>query len=150
GLSVREIAENTGASKSTVQNIRKRHLPDIETSKGGRPKKLSRQDSHYCSRLITSGGAQTATDVAKLLRDCAGMHVSRQTVARALNSQGMNAAEKEEKPRLSPKNIRDRLKFAKSHKDWTVGDWKQVVWSDETKINRFCSDGRSWCWKREG
>jgi hypothetical protein len=25
-----------------------------------------------------------------------------------------------------------------------------VIWSDETKINRFCSDGRSWCWVRDG
>ena len=21
-----------------------------------------------------------------------------------------------------------------------------MIWSDETKINRFCSDGYSWCW----
>ena len=26
-------------------------------------------------------------------------------------------------------------------------DWKRVVWSDKTKINRFLSDGRSWVWK---
>jgi hypothetical protein len=34
--------------------------------------------------------------------------------------------------------------------DWTVEDWKRVIWSDETKINRFGSDGRKWCWKRPG
>ena len=33
--------------------------------------------------------------------------------------------------------------------DWTVEDWKQVIWSDETKINRFGSDGRKWCWKKK-
>ena len=31
-----------------------------------------------------------------------------------------------------------------------MDDWKRVIWSDETKINRFCSDGRSWCWIRDG
>jgi len=25
-----------------------------------------------------------------------------------------------------------------------------VIWSDETKINCFCSDERSWCWVRDG
>ncbi|KAG1364710.1 hypothetical protein G6F61_013724 [Rhizopus arrhizus] len=37
-----------------------------------------------------------------------------------------------------------------AHKDWTVDDWKRVVWSDETKINRFNSDGRTWTWIRSG
>ena len=27
---------------------------------------------------------------------------------------------------------------------------RRVVWSDETKINRFCSDGRKWAWIRDG
>ena len=29
-------------------------------------------------------------------------------------------------------------------------DWKRVIWSDETKINRFGSDGRQWVWKQAG
>ncbi|KAG0733031.1 hypothetical protein G6F23_013737 [Rhizopus arrhizus] len=37
-----------------------------------------------------------------------------------------------------------------AHKDWTVDDWKRVIWSNETKINRFNSDGRTWTWIRSG
>ena len=29
-------------------------------------------------------------------------------------------------------------------------DWKCVVWSDQTKINRIGSHGRKWVWKRAG
>ena len=32
------------------------------------------------------------------------------------------------------------LDFAYAHKDWTVDDWKQVIWSDECK----------WVWKKTG
>ena len=42
------------------------------------------------------------------------------------------------------------MHFALAHLDWTVEDWKTVVWSDETKINRLGSDGRKWAWKRAG
>ena len=42
------------------------------------------------------------------------------------------------------------MDFAESHKDWTVEDWKRVIWSDETKINRLGSDGKKWVWKRPG
>jgi hypothetical protein len=46
---------------------------------------------------------------------------------------------------MSAKHVKEKLEFAKMHKDWTVRDWKRVVFSDETKINRLCSDGISWC-----
>ncbi|KAG0975206.1 hypothetical protein G6F28_012988 [Rhizopus arrhizus] len=57
---------------------------------------------------------------------------------------------KPKKPLLSAKDIRKRLSWCMAHKDWTVDDWKRVVWSDETKINRFNSDGRTWTWIRSG
>lgn len=36
--------------------------------------------------------------------------------------------------------------FAQSYKDWTIDDWKSIIWSDESKINRLGSDGRRYCW----
>ncbi|KAG1440110.1 hypothetical protein G6F55_013577 [Rhizopus delemar] len=40
-----------------------------------------------------------------------------------------------------------RLQWAKSHQHWTVDDWKRVIFSDETKVNRFASDGKAYAWK---
>jgi len=40
--------------------------------------------------------------------------------------------------------------FAYTHKDWTIDNWKRVVWSDEIKINHLGSDGHKWAWKKEG
>jgi transposase len=54
------------------------------------------------------------------------------------------------KPRLLERHIKQRRDFALKHRRWTVEDWKRVVWSDETKINRLGSDGREWVWKRRG
>jgi len=42
------------------------------------------------------------------------------------------------------------MDFALAHKDLTVEDWKRVVWSDETKVNRLGSYRRKWAWKKEG
>ena len=42
------------------------------------------------------------------------------------------------------------MDHAYAHKDWTVEDWKKIVWSDETKINRLGSDGHKWVWKKAG
>jgi DDE superfamily endonuclease len=62
----------------------------------------------------------------------------------------MKAVVKKKVPLLSKKHRRDRLDFALAHQHWTVEDWKRVVWSDETKINRLGSDGRKWAWKKSG
>jgi hypothetical protein len=62
----------------------------------------------------------------------------------------MKAVVKRKRPFLSKQHRRERLDFAITHQDWTVEDWKTVVWSDETKINRLGSDGRKWVWKKAG
>src|SRR5262249_1525641 len=117
---------------------------------GGRPAKLLVQDKHFCVRAITSGGLETAISVAKELQNRLNIKVSNRTVSRALQEAGLEAMEKGKKPKIWAKKVKMRLEFAKQHKDWTVEDWKRVIWSDETKINRFCSDGCSWCWVRDG
>jgi hypothetical protein len=49
----------------------------------------------------------------------------------------MKAVVKSKHPFLSAKHHKARLDFAHAHKDWTVDDWRRVVWSDETKINCY-------------
>ncbi|GBP14801.1 Transposable element Tc1 transposase, partial [Eumeta japonica] len=46
------------------------------------------------------------------------------------------------------RNVKRRLHFCKTHKNWTVDDWKRVIWSDETKVNRYQSDGKEYYWHR--
>jgi len=67
-----------------------------------------------------------------------------------LGQAGMKAVVKRKRPFLSKHHRRERLDFALAHQDWTVEDWKSVVWSDETKINCLGSDGRKWVWKKAG
>ena len=67
--------------------------------------------------------------------------------AKAALIQGCN---KEEKPLLTAVHRKKRLAFALKHREWTVEDWKRVMWSNKTKINRIGSDGKQWVWKKAG
>jgi len=62
----------------------------------------------------------------------------------------MRAVVKKKKPLLKKRHRKERMDFALAHQYWTLEDWKKVVWSDETKINRLGSDGRKWVWKKAG
>jgi hypothetical protein len=48
------------------------------------------------------------------------------------------------------KNIPDRLEKASSWSNWTLRQWSRVLFSDETMINLFSSDGRVKVWKKRG
>ncbi|KAG0865681.1 hypothetical protein G6F15_012852 [Rhizopus arrhizus] len=42
--------------------------------------------------------------------------------------------------------MKERYEFARAHLSWTIDDWKKVIFSDETKVNRIGSDGLQWTW----
>ncbi len=45
-------------------------------------------------------------------------------------------------PLLSAKNRKLRLQFTQDHQNWTIEDWKNVAWSDESPFLLQHSDGR--------
>src|SRR5437879_31024 len=150
GLSSRQIALQLSVSHSTVMRERQKSRPNAQKRKGGRPAKLTTTDKRNIVRNIMSGKSDTAVQIAQSLKDSTKIEISSDTVCRALKEAGMKAVTKKKKPRLESRHIRQRLDFALYHKSWTVDDWKRVIWSDETKINRLGSDGREWDWKKEG
>jgi transposase len=148
GFSNRETAKRVGVSRSTVNRIAHKVFSESMVEKKGRPPKLTPRDKLYCVRQITMGGKETAVDVRRALEKDVGVSVCNNTVRNVLKNMGIGSIVKPKKPYLSPKNVRERLAWARAHVDWTLDDWKRVVWSDETKINRFGSDGRRYSWKR--
>ncbi len=148
-MSQREISKLTRIPKTTVQRLARKMKIQTE-GQTGRPKKLNARDVTFCVTKLSSGRVKTAQSLTKTLAAEKQITLHRSTVSRALHSVGMRAGDKKKKPALSQKNIKERLSFAKSHVDWTVEDWKTVIFSDESKINRFNSDGRTWTWYRDG
>ena len=90
---------------------------------------------HYSIRQITSQKAEHATEATKNLQDMTGESISVRTVRRAFKKAGMRAVVKRKRPLLTKWHGKARMDFALAHKDWTMEDWKRVVWSDETKTN---------------
>ena len=149
GLSVRAAARNSGVSRSVASRIATKYYPDRSTKIEGRPSKLTKREKGFCVQKITTGRKESATDVQRALGNKVGTSASVSTVRRALVECGIGTFVKPKKPLLSQKNVKARLEWAKAHVDWTIDDWKLAVWSDETKIARFGSDGKRYCWKRE-
>ena len=146
GYSCREVADRVHLSRTTVQRIYQTISPSLPRKLGGRPATLTAYDQRLLARKITSGAADTAPQLKRLL----DLNVTTQTIRNTLKKSGLKAAVKQKKPFLSQAHQKRQLEFALEHQHWTLDDWSRVVWSDETKINRRGSDGRSWVWKKPG
>ncbi len=148
--SAHEIASITGIHVSTITRYWSKHRPHVPKPSGGRPSKLSSANIRHAVRLINSGKADTAVQVAQSLQSLTNQSISTQTIRNQLKRAGMKAVVKKKRPLLAARHRRERMDFAISHLDWTVEDWKRVLWSDEVKFNRVGSDGRKWVYKRAG
>jgi hypothetical protein len=150
GLTVRVISARTGYSTGVISNLNRKHFPDKPRDPGGQPKLLTPHNIRHGIRILTSGKADTAVQLARVLQGLTNKPINPSTVRRGLQTAGMKAIVKRKRPFLTKRHKNLRMDFAVAHQFWTVEDWKKVWWSDESKINRFGSDGCHWGWKMPG
>jgi transposase len=150
GYSHRQIQSSTGLGKGTVGRISKEVDVDKENNSGGRPSKLSTRDKQSIIRQISSGKLENAVQATQFINSIIPNPVTPQTVRNALKEGGFYSATKRKVPMLKQTHRQRRLKFAHYHENWTVEDWKRVLWTDETKINHIGSDGKVYVWKQRG
>ncbi|KAI1005657.1 hypothetical protein K3495_g2559 [Podosphaera aphanis] len=132
GNSCRDVAIRVDCSPCVVGRLRKTISNIGSGSKGGRPSKLTPRLRRQIVHDITNETHRTPKQVAASLKE---VH-------------SISARKKAKKPALTSRHRKARLNFAQKHKEWTIEDWKKVIWSDETKINRICSDGIHYTWRK--
>ena len=124
--------------------------PDKENHHGGHPSKLSPTNKCAIVQRILTGKASNAVQATHFISTIISTPVSSQTVRNNLKDASLKAVVKKKKPLLSVSHRKKRLVFALKYQHWTMEDWKGLLWSDETKINRIGSDGQEYVWKRKG
>ena len=147
GLSIRKVSSDLQLSVGNVSNIKKKYLPNlVNKPKTGRPRKLTETCSNRVRRLITSGATKDAVATSKRLRDEGVADVSPQTIRVSLRKRGLKGKKKLRNPHLTKRHKALRLAFAKKYEHWTNADWSRVLFTDESKICRFESNGSRWAW----
>ncbi len=151
GYSVRMIAERTGTPKSTVQDTLKRlerngTLKSLPRS--GRPKATNSRLDRRIVQMAENSSDPNAIDIAERLAETSIAQISSQTIRNRLHDNDMYGRVKASKPLLTKKHMARRLEFARKYQNWTISDWKKVLWSDETKISLHGSDGKRYTWRK--
>lgn len=138
GKNITDIAENLGRSRCFVRNLLK--APKIKETRG-RKRKTSATTDRYIANISKTDPFKSSRDIVKEISE----NVSSRTVRRRLGEANLFGRSARKVPLLSKLNIKQRLKFAESHETWIndrASKWRNILWTDETKINLFGSDGR--------
>lgn len=133
GKSIREIAKILKCSRNKVFNAI--HAKKIHETRGRKRKTSGRLDQ-LIVRMSKKNPFKSSSEIKNEL--CAP--VTSRTIRNRLIEAGMKARSPRKVPLLSTQNIKKRLLFANQH--LSRENWKNVLWSDETKINLFGSDGK--------
>jgi transposase len=133
--SIRQLASKYKISQSKVAQIAKNIKEDIPPRKSYRPTKFTKESKIDLVRNITNGNFQTAIEARDYLSKNFNIDVSANRIRQVLKDEGLSTKRKSKKPKLSAKQIRQRMDFVHMYEHWTIEDWKRVLWTDETKIN---------------
>ena len=76
--------------------------------------------------------------------------ISAVTIRRNLHQMGIYSRVSVPKPLLTESQREKRLSWCIERQNWSVRQWKTVIWSDESRFTIFQNDGPSHVWRKDG
>ncbi len=152
GVGYEKIAKTLKLSCSTVAKTIQRFNRTGSTQnrpRHGRPKKLSARAPRHIQRMCLGNRRMSAASIA-VEEGEGGQHVSAQTIRCTLHQIGLHGCGPRNKPLLKMLHKKARKQFAEDKQTKDMDYWNHVLWSDETNINVFGSDGVKRVWRQPG
>ena len=76
-----------------------------------------------------------------------GVKISASTVYQILTANGYKSCKQTVKPGLTDEMKKKRLEWCLLYKDWTLEDWKNVIFTDETSVQLGGVQGKRRVWR---
>lgn len=153
GKSQREISRETSCSRNGVQVTIKRWLEEgtlKERDGRGRKKRVTSRVERRLVRLSMANRHLTSPELSRELELSTGTKLASSTVRRVLRENGLKGCKARKKPLVSEQQRKARVEWARQHANWTVDDWKKVLFSDESTFTIQNHRGNAWVRRRPG
>ncbi len=112
----------------------------------GRSKKLSPCAVRQVQKLSSKNRCMSAASIALEVAEVEGQLVSAQTIRHTLQQVSLHGRRSRRKPLLKLANKKACKQFAEDYLAKSMNYWNHVLWSDESKVNLFDSDGVQHVW----
>lgn len=150
GVSNREIVRRLKRDESSIRGFlkrcRKNYIGQLEETRG-RPRKTDERTDRHIKNLVEQDRFVTSEEVKLIL----GLkNVSTKTIRRRIRDcGGFESFRAVRKLFIRDQNRIRRLEWCRERLDWSVDEWRKVLWSDESPfVLRY--NGQRHVWRRPG
>ncbi len=153
GLGYKKFGNSRKLSYSTVTRVIQRFFKTGFTRnrpRKGRSKKLSPCAVRQVQKLASKNRRMSAASIALEVAEVKGQLVSAQTICHTLQQVSLHGRRLKGKPLLKLAYKKACKEFAEDNLAKSMNDWNHVLWSEESKVNLFDSDGVQHVWRRPG
>jgi hypothetical protein len=147
---VRDIATLLKLPKSAVGDVivKCKHEGTITTKPQPCRLCLMTNRDHQALKKVVRDTRQISKQSPVEFRSATNCPASITTVRWELRGMGFHGQATAHKQNILPVNAKRCLKRCKEQ--WTVGNWKHVIWGDESRYTTWHSDGRVCVWRMPG
>ena len=110
--------------------------------------RTAQEGDAFFGAKTTNHSQTTAKFLVKMLEET-GTKVSIATVKQVLYRHNLKGRSARKKPLLQNSHKKARLRFATAHGDKDFTFWRNVLWSDETKIELFGYNDHRYVWRKK-
>jgi transposase len=123
------------------------HVQDSPRS--GRPRTLNERTGRILLQLVRESSVTRQYSTKRIAHELRkqGIRISAATVCRYLAAHGLKKVKTTKKPGLNHKNRDARYRFCLAILHWTLEDWKNVIFSDETSVQLGTVRGNQRIWR---
>ncbi|GFU21879.1 transposable element Tcb2 transposase [Trichonephila clavipes] len=116
----------------------------------GRPRVTTPRQDRYLVISARRQRGSTARALGSALTVTTGIRISRQTVYRRLNHAGLYARRLAVCIPLTSAHKRARLNWSLKHQHWSVAEWANLMFSDESRFSLSSDSRRVTIWRERG
>lgn len=130
--------------RSIIQYYRENNTVEYK-SRPGRPRKTSTKEDTKIISIAKSRKMSSIKNFTVTAKKALQKNLSHTTVWKRVKESGAKKRRERRKPKLSEKNIQDRLDFATKYKR---KKWDNVVFSDECMVQLYANSVQVWSWDK--
>ena len=152
GVATKEIARRLKVAPKTIRLWKVRYAETggvLRKIGSGGKRKLTGREQIRIRTMCVRDRRRSAIDIAREINRNSPKkkQIHPNTVRRILKTFGLNGRIAREKPYINDVNKIKRLRWCRAHKDWTLADWRRVLWTDESSIQLIPGPGKMYVWR---
>nr|CAH7752527.1 unnamed protein product [Callosobruchus chinensis] len=137
GLSRHQIANRLNVVRSTVSRTIRRYEETGEVNsrpRTGRPTVSTRREDRYIAQLARRERSVTVPVLRSQFQRTFNRVISTATIRRRVLASGLRCRRPLRVPLLTARHRTARLQWARAHQDWLLPQWRNVLFSDESRF----------------